>query len=48
MMPIAIRKIFGLRPSPEFLQWLERTGIYRNGEYAAARCGATGKNSCAG
>jgi ethanolamine ammonia-lyase large subunit len=29
---LAIRKIFGLRPAPEFLQWLERTGIYRDGE----------------
>jgi ethanolamine ammonia-lyase large subunit len=29
---LAVREIFGLRPAPEFLQWLERTGIYRNGK----------------
>jgi ethanolamine ammonia-lyase large subunit len=29
---LAVRKIFGLRPSPEFLTWLEQTGIYRDGE----------------
>ena len=32
---LAVRKIFGLRPAPEFLQWLERAGIYRGGEIAA-------------
>jgi len=32
---LAVRKIFGLRPAPEFLQWLERVGIYRDGEIAA-------------
>jgi ethanolamine ammonia-lyase large subunit len=29
---IAVREIFGLRPAPEFVQWLERTGIYRDGK----------------
>jgi ethanolamine ammonia-lyase large subunit len=29
---LAVRKIFGLRPAPEFLEWLEHTGIYRDGE----------------
>ena len=29
---LAARKLFGLRPAPEFLEWLERTGIYRDGE----------------
>jgi ethanolamine ammonia-lyase large subunit len=28
---LAVREIFGLRPSPEFVQWLEHTGIYRDG-----------------
>jgi len=32
---LAVRKIFGLRPAPEFLDWLERTGIYRQGEPVA-------------
>ncbi len=29
---LAAREIFGLRPAPEFVEWLERTGIYRNGK----------------
>ena len=29
---IGVRKIFGLRPAPEFLAWLENAGIYRDGE----------------
>ena len=28
---LAVRKIFGLRPAPEFLAWLEQVGIYRDG-----------------
>jgi ethanolamine ammonia-lyase large subunit len=28
---LAVRKIFGLRPAPEFLAWLEGAGIYRDG-----------------
>jgi len=29
---LAVRKIFGLRPAPEFLRWLEQIGIYRDGQ----------------
>jgi ethanolamine ammonia-lyase large subunit len=29
---LAARKLFGLRPAPEFLEWLERAGIYHNAE----------------
>jgi len=36
---LAVRKIFGLRPAPEFLAWLERTGIYRDGEPLALDAG---------
>jgi ethanolamine ammonia-lyase large subunit len=36
---LAVRKIFGLRPAPEFLDWLEREGIYRNGEPLALDAG---------
>jgi ethanolamine ammonia-lyase large subunit len=32
---LAVRKIFGLRPAPEFLAWLQQKGIYRNAEPAA-------------
>jgi ethanolamine ammonia-lyase large subunit len=32
---VAIRKIFKLRPAPEFLEWLEQQGIYRDGEHVA-------------
>jgi len=28
---LAVRKILGLRPAPEFLAWLEHAGIYRDG-----------------
>ena len=31
-----VRKIFGLKPAPEFLEWLEGRGIYRKGELALA------------
>ena len=31
---LAVRKIFGLRPAPEFLEWLEKKGIYQNGQAA--------------
>ncbi|MGA7623620.1 MAG: ethanolamine ammonia-lyase subunit EutB [Candidatus Acidiferrales bacterium] len=31
---IGVRRIFKLRPAPEFRQWLEDNGIYRNGEPA--------------
>jgi ethanolamine ammonia-lyase large subunit len=29
---IGVRKLFGLRPAPEFAAWLETAGIYREGE----------------
>jgi len=32
---LGVRKIFGLRPAPEFLAWLESAGIYRSGEPVA-------------
>jgi ethanolamine ammonia-lyase large subunit len=32
---LAVRKIFGLRPAPEFLAWLQQNGIYRDTEPAA-------------
>jgi ethanolamine ammonia-lyase large subunit len=32
---LAVRKIFGLRPAPEFLAWLQQNDIYRNAEPAA-------------
>jgi len=31
---LAVREIFGLRPAPEFAQWLEHMGIYRDGKPA--------------
>ncbi|HXC48925.1 MAG TPA: ethanolamine ammonia-lyase subunit EutB [Candidatus Sulfotelmatobacter sp.] len=36
---LAVRKIFGLRPAPEFLAWLQQNGIYRNGEPMALDAG---------
>jgi len=36
---LAVRKIFGLRPAPEFLDWLRQNGIYRNGEPMALDAG---------
>lgn len=36
---IAVRKLFGRRPAPEFLRWLERNDIYRNGEPMALDTG---------
>ena len=29
---LAVRRLFNLRPAPEFLSWLEAAGIYRDGE----------------
>jgi ethanolamine ammonia-lyase large subunit len=29
---LAVRRIFNLRPAPEFLEWLREMGIYRNGQ----------------
>src|SRR5580704_7323862 len=31
---VATRALFGLRPAPEFADWLERAGIYRDGKPA--------------
>jgi ethanolamine ammonia-lyase large subunit len=31
---LAVRRIFNLKPAPEFMAWLEETGIYRNAEPA--------------
>jgi ethanolamine ammonia-lyase large subunit len=31
---LAVRRLFNLRPAPEFLAWLESAGIYRNAEPA--------------
>jgi ethanolamine ammonia-lyase large subunit len=31
---LAARRLFSLRPAPEFLAWLEQTGIYKDGEPA--------------
>lgn len=30
----AVRRIFGLRPAPEFLEWLQERGIYQEGQLA--------------
>src|ERR1041385_3871428 len=30
----SVRRIFGLRPAPEFLAWLESRGIFRDGQLA--------------
>jgi ethanolamine ammonia-lyase large subunit len=40
---VAARKIFGLRPAPEFLEWLEHTGIYQDGEPKALDAGGRQK-----
>src|SRR5438067_7387382 len=32
---LAVRRILGLKPAPEFARWLEEIGIFRNGEPAA-------------
>jgi ethanolamine ammonia-lyase large subunit len=37
----AVRRLFGLRPAPEFLAWLEGRGLFRDGELAAPE--ATGR-----
>jgi ethanolamine ammonia-lyase large subunit len=36
---LAVRKIFGLRPAPEFLAWLQQNGIFRNGQPAELDAG---------
>ena len=37
---LAARRLFRLRPAPEFLEWLERAGIYRNAEPVRLEAGA--------
>jgi ethanolamine ammonia-lyase large subunit len=32
---LAARRLFNLRPAPEFLAWLEEMGVYRDNEPAA-------------
>jgi ethanolamine ammonia-lyase large subunit len=32
---LAVRRLFHLRPAPEFLSWLESVGICRQGEIAS-------------
>ena len=36
---VAAREIFGLRPAPEFVGWLGRMGIYRDGKPVALEAG---------
>src|SRR2546423_11635594 len=33
---VAVRRLLGLRPAPEFLGWLEGLGIFRGGDLALA------------
>jgi ethanolamine ammonia-lyase large subunit len=33
---LGVRRLFGLRPAPEFLAWLEARGIFRGGDLALA------------
>jgi ethanolamine ammonia-lyase large subunit len=40
---IGVRKIFGLHPAPEFLAWLEGSGIYRGGEPVSLDAPARGR-----
>jgi ethanolamine ammonia-lyase large subunit len=37
---LATRRLFSLRPAPEFLEWLQQTGIYKGGEPAQLDAGA--------
>jgi ethanolamine ammonia-lyase large subunit len=37
---LAMRRLFGLRPAPEFLAWLEEMGIFKAGEPAQIDSGA--------
>ncbi|HLW52085.1 MAG TPA: ethanolamine ammonia-lyase subunit EutB [Candidatus Angelobacter sp.] len=36
---LAVRRLFGLRPAPEFFVWLEEMGIYKGGEPAVLDSG---------
>ncbi|HET9836932.1 MAG TPA: ethanolamine ammonia-lyase subunit EutB [Candidatus Angelobacter sp.] len=37
---LAMRRLFGLKPAPEFLAWLEQMGIFKAGEPAQIESGA--------
>jgi ethanolamine ammonia-lyase large subunit len=37
---LAVRRLFGLRPAPEFLAWLQQMGIYQGDEPAQLESGA--------
>lgn len=43
---LAVRKLFGQRPAPEFLRWLESSGIFRDGEPVALEAGKRQKLLC--
>jgi ethanolamine ammonia-lyase large subunit len=36
---LAARRLFNLRPAPEFMEWLEKAGIYKGGDPAALDTG---------
>jgi ethanolamine ammonia-lyase large subunit len=40
---LAARRLFNLRPAPEFLEWLQQTGIYKGGEPAQLDAGVRNK-----
>jgi len=40
---LAVRRLFNLRPAPEFAAWLENMGIFRNGEPALLDSPARGR-----
>jgi ethanolamine ammonia-lyase large subunit len=40
---VAMRRLFGLRPAPEFLGWLQEMGIYKGEELARLESGALKK-----
>ena len=37
---LAVRRLFNLRPAPEFLAWLHKMGLYKEGEPAKIEAGA--------
>jgi ethanolamine ammonia-lyase large subunit len=37
---LAMRRLFNLRPAPEFLAWLHEMGLYKGGEPAQLDTGA--------
>ncbi len=40
---LSVRRLFGLRPAPEFLDWLERLGVFRGGDLALSDASALRK-----